>query len=181
MPRIIAGEFGGRRLAVASDATRPTSDRVREAVFAALDARVDLAGMTVLDLFEGTGALGLEAVSRGAASAVFVDDDGRAAEGLKRNIATCGAGQRAKVVRRAVDDFLRSTTDRYDLVFCDPPYGIPDDELAAVLALVAPLLGDGYLVLERARRTADTSWPPTLRPVVAKRYGDTRVEWAEPR
>ena len=105
-----------------------------EAVFAALDARVDLAGMTVLDLFAGTGALGLEAVSRGAASAVFVDDDGRAAEGLKRNIATCGAGQRAKVVRRAVDDFLRSTTDRYDLVFCDPPYGIPDDELAAVLA-----------------------------------------------
>jgi len=180
MPRIIAGEWGGRRLVVASDATRPTSDRVREALFAALESRVDLADMTVVDLFAGTGALGLEAVSRGAASAVLVDADRRAVDGLKRNVAACGAEQRVRVVAATATDFLRAAGEqRYDMVFCDPPYDLADDELAQVLALVGEHLGDGYLVLERAKRAAPTVWPATLSPVLAKRYGDTRVEWAQ--
>jgi len=179
MPRIIAGDYRGRRLVVESDATRPTSDRVREALFAALDARVDLTGMTVLDLFAGTGALGLEALSRGAASAVFVDEDRRAVEGLHANIAACAAGERSTVARQDAASFLRGTPGRFDMVFCDPPYGLPDDDLATILRLVAPVLGDGYLVLERAKRCAATRWPDGLEPVLEKVYGDTRTEWAQ--
>jgi 16S rRNA (guanine966-N2)-methyltransferase len=179
MPRIIAGEFGGRRLTVTSEATRPTSDRVREALFAALDARVDLTDMTVLDLFAGTGALGLEALSRGAATAVLVDADRTAARGITANVAACGAQSRATVVQAESAAFLRGTAGAFDMVFCDPPYDLPDDELAEVLTLVAPVLGEGYLILERAKRAAPTQWPDTLAPVLAKVYGDTRVEWAE--
>ncbi|MFT4200074.1 16S rRNA (guanine(966)-N(2))-methyltransferase RsmD [Gordonia sp. (in: high G+C Gram-positive bacteria)] len=180
MPRIIAGDLGGRRLVVASDATRPTSDRVREALFAALEARVDLDGMTVLDLFAGTGALGLEALSRGAASAAFVDADRAAVEGLRANIATCGAAGRARVVRSDVAGYLRTVgSERFDMIFCDPPYGLPDDDLAEILGQVAPVLGDGYLVLERGKRAAPTRWPDGLTPVLEKVYGDTRVQWAE--
>ncbi|GAB10988.1 hypothetical protein GOARA_063_01870 [Gordonia araii NBRC 100433] len=181
MPRIIAGAYGGRRLVVASDATRPTSDRVREALFAALDARVDLTGMTVLDLFAGTGALGLEALSRGAASATFVDEDRRAVGGLRANIAACGAGEKSTVARRDATEFLRSAPgQRYDMIFCDPPYDLPDPALTDILALAGPMLGDGYFVLERAKRSKPPSWPPTLSPVLDKVYGDTRVAWAQP-
>ena len=180
MTRIIAGEFGGRRLIVASDATRPTSDRVREALFAAIDARVDLSGMTVLDLYAGTGALGLEALSRGASRAVFVDDDRAAVHGLKANIDACGAGAQCAVVRADATTYLRNSGGEvFDMIFCGPPYGLPDDDLDEVLRLAAELLGDGYLVLERAKRAARTRWPDTLAPILAKVYGDTRVEWAE--
>ncbi len=180
MPRIIAGEFGGRRLEVASGATRPTSDRVRESVFGVLDARIDLADMTVLDLFAGTGALGLEALSRGAARAVFVDADRSAVRGLTANITRCGADRRSTVVRSDVTAYLGNAAgEAFDMVFCDPPYDLPDEELTGVLHLVAPLLRDGYLVLERAKRCAPTTWPTAVEPVFHKVYGDTRVEWAQ--
>ncbi|MFZ2510293.1 MAG: 16S rRNA (guanine(966)-N(2))-methyltransferase RsmD [Gordonia sp. (in: high G+C Gram-positive bacteria)] len=124
MPRIIAGEFRGRRLAAPADSTRPTSDRVREAIASMLGARMDLTGSSVLDLYAGTGALALEALSRGAASAVLVESDRKAAAVARENIAVCGAGATARVVNRTVVSFLSGPGPRYDLVFLDPPYDV---------------------------------------------------------
>ncbi|MFN8114337.1 MAG: RsmD family RNA methyltransferase [Solirubrobacterales bacterium] len=115
--RIVAGEFGGRRLsAPRGEAVRPTTDRVREALFSILG---DVSGLTVLDLFAGTGALGLEAISRGAATATLVDVDVAPAAA---NVEALGAGDRCEVVRGDAIGFLRRKGGNFDLIFCDPPY-----------------------------------------------------------
>ncbi len=122
MTRVIAGEFGGRRLTVpADDRVRPTADRVREAWFSILGAHVE--GATVLDLFAGSGALGLEALSRGARTATFVDLNQRSVAAIRANIAALGLADRAVVVRQ---DALRFVTRpvRFDLALADPPYGL---------------------------------------------------------
>ncbi|HZD18768.1 MAG TPA: 16S rRNA (guanine(966)-N(2))-methyltransferase RsmD [Actinomycetota bacterium] len=123
--RIVAGEFGGRRIETpAGRGTRPTADRVREAWFSALGDRV--VGARVLDLFAGSGALGLEALSRGAARAHFVESDGRAAAVLRRNIAALGVAERTEVTVGDAFVFLPMASGRglpFDLVLADPPYG----------------------------------------------------------
>ena len=176
--RIVAGEAGGRRLAVpAGGGTRPTSDRAREALFGTLGALLDLAGAEVLDLYAGSGAVGLEAVSRGAAHALLVEADGRAAATIRANAADLGLGDRADVVRDRVERVL-VTRDPVpaDLVFADPPYALPGAELNAVLAALVDrgwLAPGAVVVLERASRAGGgPEWPDSLTAVKSRRYGE---------
>ncbi len=175
MTRIVAGVAGGRRIAVPASGTRPTSDRVREALFAALDHDPGLDGAAVLDLCAGSGALGLEALSRGAGHALFVESDRRAADVLRRNVSTLGLGG---VVRSApAAAVLAATADRpYDVVLVDPPYEVPDDEIAGWLAAAAAhgwLAGDTTVVVERRASRTAFPWPPPLEAARERRYGDT--------
>jgi 16S rRNA (guanine966-N2)-methyltransferase len=167
--RIVAGEFKGRRLHAPRGArTRPTADRVREALFSML---VDVSGARVLDLYAGSGALGIEALSRGAESAVFVERDREALVALRRNLEAVGAD--ARVRRQDVLRFLARPEGTFDLVFCDPPYDVAS-RVAAPLseALPAMLEGDGRIVTESDKRN------PLLLPLplaVERSYGDTRI------
>jgi 16S rRNA (guanine966-N2)-methyltransferase len=121
--RVVAGSARGRRLeAPPGDQTRPTTDRVREAIFNALWSRGLVEDAHVLDLFAGSGALGIEALSRGAAHATFVDDDPRARRAVERNLAACGLGDRATVVADRAERFLTRSSVRFEVAFCDPPY-----------------------------------------------------------
>ena len=183
MTRIIAGRAGSLPLDVPDAGTRPTSDRVRESLFGALESADVLHGAAVLDLYAGSGALALEAVSRGAASADLVEKSARAAAVAQRN-----AGRVAKAVgtdavirvhRSAADAYLRAARGPFDLVFLDPPYDVGEAELAATLALLVPLLAPGGdVVIERAARSPQPSLPPGLAATRDKRYGDTVLWWA---
>lgn len=181
MTRIVAGTARGRRLKVPSQGTRPTSDRVREAVFSALGARTELDGARVLDLYSGSGALGLEALSRGAVHALLVESDPRAAAVLVENVRT--VGHPGAVLRQStVAAALAGATDApFDLVLADPPYSVGD---AAVVAMLDALLSRGWLakeamvVLERSSRGPVTVWPKGLEPTWSKVYGEARVEIA---
>jgi 16S rRNA (guanine966-N2)-methyltransferase len=173
--RIVAGEAGGRRLAVPpGDRTRPTSDRTREALFATLGTLVNLDGARALDLFAGSGAVGLEAVSRGAAAAVLVDSDARAAAVAGANARDLGLADRVTVRRDRVERFLAGEPEAYDLVFADPPYALADDEVDAILArLAAGWLAPGAIVVvERSSRGRGPSWPGVTQPVKQRRYGE---------
>ena len=137
--RIVAGTARGRRLAVPrGDSTRPTSDRAREALFATLSGLIDLDGVRVLDLYAGSGAVGLEAVSRGAAHALLVDSDPRAAATARDNAAALGLTDRVTVRRDRVERVLRAgpADGPVSLVFADPPYALPDAEVDAALELL---------------------------------------------
>jgi len=174
--RIVAGAAGGRRLAVPPGRnTRPTSDRTREALFSALAALTDLDGARVLDLYAGSGAVGLEALSRGAAHALLVEADPRAARVLRDNASTlslAGAQVRADRVERLAED----TPDApYDVVFADPPYALAADELAAVLSNLAEhgwFARDAVVVVERASRDPEWLWPKPLVRLRTRRYGE---------
>lgn len=150
--RIIAGRFKGRTLqGPPRQGVRPTSDRLRETLFNIVD--VERPDCRVLDAFAGTGAIGLEAISRGAAHVTFVESDARAEAVIKRNIAACGASNDCVIIRSDFFDLARQFRGepRFDLVLLDPPYDLPD--LDAVIAGAAPLLNPGGLVvLEHARR-----------------------------
>ena len=180
MTRIIAGRLGGRRLRVPGEGTRPTSDRVRESVFNILAARSDLDGLWVLDLYAGSGALGLEAISRGAAGATFVDSGRRAAVTIAANVRACGVGPNATVHTRTVSAYLAGAAERrFGLVFSDPPYDLGADRVAADLALLpAHLDDDALIVVERSTRSVGEIWSPGYEVLVDKSYGDTRVEIA---
>ncbi len=164
--------------------TRPTSDRVREALFAALDADGALRRARVLDLFAGSGALGLEAVSRAADSAVLVDADPRAVAACRANVASLGLGSRVTVRHGAALSFVQRAGrrgDRFDLVLADPPYGLGDDALAALLTeLVVVLAPDGLVVVERGAHSVQPDWPPGLRLLRRREYGETLLWCAEP-
>lgn len=183
MTRIIGGEAGGRRLAVPGGrSTRPTSDRTREGLFSSLGAMFgSLHGLAVLDLYAGSGALGLEALSRGAADVLLVESDAGAAQVIKRNIEVVGLPG-ARVVRDRVDRALRRGPGEArprQLVFADPPYSLPDDGLAAMLAELATrgwLAGDAVVIVERDARSAAPSWPPGFAEDRSRRYGET-VLW----
>ncbi|MCV7345723.1 16S rRNA (guanine(966)-N(2))-methyltransferase RsmD [Mycolicibacterium rhodesiae] len=181
MTRIVGGSAGGRRLDVPPRGTRPTTDRVREALFNVLAARRDFDGLRVLDLYAGSGALGLEALSRGAASALFVESDSRAAAVIKRNVAALGLPG-ATVRRGAVAAVLAAGTDvPVDLVLADPPYEVSSADIEAVLTSlgrhgwVAP---GTVVVVERATSSAELSWPTGWTAWDNRRYGDTRIEIA---
>jgi 16S rRNA (guanine966-N2)-methyltransferase len=180
--RIIGGVAGGRRIAVPSRGTRPTTDRVRESLFNILTARRDLNGLSVLDLYAGSGALGLEALSRGAASALFVESDQRAATVLARNIATLGLAG-ATLHRAPVTAVLAAgTASPVDLVLADPPYDVDAKEIEAVLTAVTMHGWAGHgtvVVVERASTGEPLNWPTGWRPWQQRVYGDTRLELAE--
>lgn len=174
----MAGVAGGRRLAVPGRGTRPTSDRVREALFSAVESAMDLEGARVLDLYAGTGALGLEALSRGAASAVFVESAPGALAALRGNVASVGL---PGVVRAGkVAAVLAAGTDTpFDLVLADPPYAVED--LAPELGLLVSggWVGPGsVVVVERSRRAPDVEWPEPLAAMRVRHYGETSLHWA---
>jgi 16S rRNA (guanine966-N2)-methyltransferase len=184
--RIISGAFGGRRIDVPPGAaTRPTSDRVREALFGRLSHQDVLAGARVLDLFAGSGALGLEAVSRGARSATFVESHRPTLEVLRRNVSGL-IGPSAGVVGPVLGEpvgraLLRGADEPYDVVLADPPYAMPEEELADVLSLVVLhgwLAVEAVVVVERSSRSPEPRWPAGLGSVDERRYGETRVWWA---
>jgi 16S rRNA (guanine966-N2)-methyltransferase len=168
--RIVAGHFKGRRLAAPRGVrTRPTAGRVREALFSMLD---DVSGARVLDLFAGSGALGLEALSRGAASALFVDSDPRAMAAIRRNLATLGLDE--LVLRQDALRFLqRAEMGAFDLVFCDPPYDSAS-RLAGPLAERLPALAakGARIVIESDKRRPLELPLPLLK---ERSYGDTRI------
>ncbi|MGH3844877.1 MAG: 16S rRNA (guanine(966)-N(2))-methyltransferase RsmD [Pseudonocardiaceae bacterium] len=178
MVRIVAGVAGGRRLAVPPHGTRPTSDRVREAVFSALQARRDLEGTRVLDLYAGSGALGLEALSRGAAHVRFVEFDRRAAAVLRRNVEALGLTG-TQVSTADVLVVLRGGSDQpYDVVLADPPYALDEGALAEMLSALAGggwLAPDALIVVERAARALPPAWPDGVFALTNRRYGDTAV------
>jgi 16S rRNA (guanine966-N2)-methyltransferase len=187
--RIIAGHAKGMRLAAPRGGVRPTSDRVREAIFSSLGDRV--VGARVLDLFAGTGALGLEAASRGAASVTFVETAQEAMESLERNIEEFAKRLRGPdgtrpllEIRRgdvsAVLKRMAAVNERVSLVLADPPYGAAAQELLADGNLPGLLSAGGWMVLESARREALTAGQPweLIRESV---YGDTRVSFLRTR
>jgi 16S rRNA (guanine(966)-N(2))-methyltransferase RsmD len=178
--RVIAGAVKGRRLrALRGQAVRPTADRVKEALFSMLESRFDLTGAALLDLFSGTGALGIEGLSRGAERAVFVEQDRAARRVLETNLAACQLAQRSRVlavpVRRAIAD-LAAAGHRFDGVLMDPPYGrgLADQALLQLGAagVVSP---DGWVAVEHHVDDvlADAYGP--LRLTAARRYGKTAV------
>lgn len=185
MTRIVSGFAGSLTLAVPRSGTRPTSDRVREAMFSSLEARDALRGANVLDLYAGTGALGLEAASRGAASVVLVERHHAAAKVCRVNAAAItraaprDAQPRLNTVVSSVRGFLTSSTAAsggFDLVFLDPPYDLGDAELAADLTALAPLLAPhAVVVVERSIRSGEPGWPTELTLERRKDYGDTAV------
>ena len=177
MTRIIAGTYGGRRLQTPpGDGTRPTTDRVREAMFSSLQSELGgFDGIRVLDLFAGSGALGLEAISRGAASADFVDSDAKVAAVIRRNIADLGCDG-ATVFRTTAERFLRvPPATPYDLVFLDPPYALAGDDVRDLVGRLESWRGpDSIVVVERSSR-AGFSWPDGVEPVRDKAYGETHL------
>jgi 16S rRNA (guanine966-N2)-methyltransferase len=173
--RVIAGSLGGRRFdAPPGRRTRPTAERVREAVFAMLD---DVSESAVLDLFAGSGALGIEALSRGAARAVFVEREAAAARVLRENLARLGLGTEAAEVRRSeVAGALQSARDRketYDLVFIDPPYGRAREWASKLSKALPPLLVAGARVVVESDRREPLGLE--LEVERQRRYGDTSI------
>ncbi len=182
MTRIIGGVAGGRRIAVPPRGTRPTTDRVRESLFNIVTARRDLAGLAVLDLYAGSGALGLEALSRGAASVVFVESDQRSAAVIARNIETVGLAGAALRRGKVSAVLAGGTATPFDLVLADPPYGLDVAEAEAVLAALAPqgwVCEGSVAVVERPASGAALNWPVGWSSWPARVYGDTRLELAE--
>ena len=182
MTRIIAGVAGGRRLAVPPGrSTRPTSDRTREGLFAAVLAMLGgLQGAAVLDLYAGSGAVGLEALSRGAADVLLIESDPGAAQAIRRNIEAVGLPG-ARLVQDRVDRALRrgpGTASPRDLVFADPPYSAADDELGKMLVTLAGqgwLTRDALVILERDARSGTPPWPAGYANDRSRRYGETML------
>lgn len=182
MTRIIAGTARGRRLAVPrGEVTRPTSDRAREALFSTLDGLAPISGARVLDLYAGSGALGLEALSRGAAHALLVEDNRRAVDALKANIETVGLDGAVAVLspvqRLAASDpgQVSGAVAPYDIVFADPPYRLADQQLGTVLGDLTRagwLAAQAVLVVERSSRADPWVWPTPLSPIRDRRYGE---------
>ena len=203
MTRIIAGRAGSLRLEVPKAGTRPTSDRVREAIFSALESWGVVDGARVLDLYAGSGALGLEAASRGAASVTLVEKHPQAAQVASRNAKTvlqawrgsAAGGSRAsgasgaptiEVERQAVQTFLdrelaRGASERWDVALIDPPYDLDDESLTANLTALVPLLAPEAVVLvERSSRSPEPTLPAGLEPIRNRAYGETVLWWSEP-
>ncbi|APY86157.1 16S rRNA (guanine(966)-N(2))-methyltransferase RsmD [Streptomyces alfalfae] len=178
MTRVIAGTAGGRRLAVPpGNGTRPTSDRAREGLFSTWQAlQGTLDGTRVLDLYAGSGAVGLEALSRGSAHTLLVEADARAARTIRENVRAVGlsgaevrAGKAAQIIRQG-----RPSTP-YDLVFLDPPYAVGDDDLREILLTLRSegwLTDEALVTVERSTRGGEFGWPEGFEPLRSRRYGE---------
>lgn len=173
--RIIAGTAKGRRLtAPRGTTTRPLTDRMRESLFSSLGGAVP--GARVLDLYAGTGAFGLEALSRGAAEATFVERDREAVKVLRRNVAAVGLG--GSIRQGDVAVVVASLGGDFDLVMCDPPYRLDSTVLEAVLASVGTVLADdGVVLVHRRRDQEETPTPGTLSLTERRRHGDAVIWW----
>jgi 16S rRNA (guanine966-N2)-methyltransferase len=172
--RVIAGSARGVRLARVPAGTRPLSDRAREGLFASLGERVP--GARFADLFAGTGAVGIEAVSRGASRSVLVERSATAVRTIRENVARASVADRATVVRADVDGFLRRAGERFELVFLDPPYDHPQGALRQTLALAAGHLEPGgILVLTRQARNSTDVVPIHWKAIKVLAYGDARL------
>ncbi|MFE7133090.1 16S rRNA (guanine(966)-N(2))-methyltransferase RsmD [Streptomyces sp. NPDC057638] len=178
MTRVIAGTAGGRRLAVPpGTGTRPTSDRAREGLFSSWESFLgSFAGVRVADLYAGSGAVGLEALSRGAAHALLVEADARAAKVVRENVralALPGAEVRTGRAEQIVAGPPPATP--YDVVFLDPPYAVTDDDLREILLTLRTqgwLTADALATVERSTRGGSFAWPPGFEPLRSRRYGE---------
>jgi len=170
--RVIAGDAKGRRLRAPTGAgTRPLTDRVKEAIFSSLGEEV--VGARVLDLFAGSGAFGLEALSRGASVVLFVEKSRQALTALRANISKVGLG--GEVAACTVTEYLASTDERFDLVFVDAPWDLAVGEVLA--SSVARMVAGGTLILSRRRQDENPPTPSGLIVSAQKRYGDARITW----
>ncbi|MEU5520273.1 16S rRNA (guanine(966)-N(2))-methyltransferase RsmD [Streptomyces sp. NPDC093250] len=179
MTRVIAGAAGGRRLAVPpGQGTRPTSDRAREGLFSTWQSLLGgpLDGERVLDLYAGSGAVGLEALSRGAGHVLLVEADARAARTVRENVkslqlpgAEVRSGKAEQIIRTA------PLQEPYDIVFLDPPYAVRDDDLREILLTLRSegwLTEDALVTVERSTRGGEFAWPPGFEAIRARRYGE---------
>ena len=180
MTRLISGTAGGRRLKVPRAGVRPTGDRAREALFNSLGHLLELRGAAVLDLYAGSGALGLEALSRGAATAVFVESAPGVLPVLRANLEAVGLPG-GRVIPGSVPTVVGGTPPTaFDLVLADPPYPTPDDE---VLGVLRSLSGGGWLapgavvVVERSSRDQPFEWPTPLAGLRDRRYGEALLRY----
>ncbi|MEE1756973.1 16S rRNA (guanine(966)-N(2))-methyltransferase RsmD [Streptomyces sp. SP18CS02] len=178
MTRVIAGAAGGRRLAVPpGNGTRPTSDRAREGLFSTWEALLGtIDGVRVADLYAGSGAVGLEALSRGAAHALLVEADARAARTVRENVR--GLGLPGAEVRTGKAEQIvtgPAPAEPYDVVFLDPPYAVTDDDLREILLTLRAegwLTADALVTVERSTRGGEFVWPEGFEPLRARRYGE---------
>lgn len=162
------------------DRTRPTSDRVREAVFSTLESIVGLDGARFVDLYAGSGAVGLEALSRGAVDVLLVESDAKTARTTRGNIAALSATAKVRLVVGTVAQVLAQgpAGPPYDVVFADPPYSVPDEEVTAMLTALVDggwLAADAIVAVERSRRTPEPTWVPGITAERSRRYGETVV------
>jgi 16S rRNA (guanine(966)-N(2))-methyltransferase RsmD len=177
--RIVAGTHRGRRLHVpAGRDTRPTSDRVREALFSTLETLIDLDGARFADLYAGSGAVGLEALSRGAAHVLLVEADPRAARVARDNVTALSGGGSVRVVADRVERLLRAAPDEpYDVVFADPPYSVSDERVNELLTALSTgwLAPEAVVVVERSTRGAPLAWVEGITALTSRRYGETTL------
>ncbi|MEU6759674.1 16S rRNA (guanine(966)-N(2))-methyltransferase RsmD [Streptomyces sp. NPDC046685] len=177
MTRVIAGSAGGRRLAVpAGTGTRPTSDRMREGLFSTWESLHGVEGSRVLDLYAGSGAVGLEALSRGAAHTLLVETDAKAAKAIRDNIKALGlpgaefrAGKAEQIAAGA------ASGAPYDIVFLDPPYAVDSADLREILLTLRAngwLTDDALATVERSTRTGAFPWPEGFEPLRSRKYGE---------
>ena len=180
MTRVIAGVAGGRRLAVPPSGVRPTGDRAREGLFNSLGTLLDLEGAAVLDLYAGSGALGLEALSRGAAEVVFVESGPRVLPVLRKNLAVVGLPG-GRVVAGSVPSVVAGPAPaRFDLVLADPPYATPVEEVRGVLSALVEggwLAEEAVVVVERSAREEPWEWPTPLTGLRDRRYGEALLRY----
>lgn len=181
MTRIVAGTARGRTLKVPSQGTRPTSAKVREALFSKLEHWNLIGGAAILDLFAGSGALGLEALSRGAASAVFVDQSRQAIQAVKANANALGLWDRASISAKDASQYTRSTAESFDLIFVDPPYAFSEEGLLSLLeGLAGKLRSGGMIVVERDARSPQPGLPEGLILEDHREWGDTAAWFIGP-
>jgi 16S rRNA (guanine966-N2)-methyltransferase len=180
MTRVIAGTAGGRRLKVPPSGVRPTGDRAREGLFNSLGTLVDLQGAAVLDLYAGSGALGLEALSRGAREVVFVESGPRVLPVLRANLAAVGLPG-GRVVAGSVPSVVAGPAPAaFDVVLADPPYSTPVDEVVTVLESLVRggwLAPGAVVVVERSSREEPFEWPTPLAALRERRYGEAALRY----
>ena len=183
MTRIISGEARGRKIKVPPAGTRPTSDRAREGLFSSLQVRFGFPGQTVLDLFAGSGALGLEAASRGADEVVLVEDDPKAVQVIEYNAGVVGHPNVTVEPVKASTYVARAPRKHFSMVLADPPYDLADEAVAEMVEALKSLLVDGaVVVIERHRESPETAWPeeftPTGQKLKKRLYGIARMDMA---
>ena len=185
--RIIAGSAKGRILVTPAGVTRPTSDRTREGIFSALESEIGTCeGIEFLDLYGGTGAVGLEALSRGAANVVIIEKDVKAASVCKANyelVKNVTTGRFA-VLRMSVDAYLEMDSAKnssFDVIYLDPPYDFPNATIEKVLSKIIEskiLKSGGMLIVERSTRTPAFAWPEAVSAIKERKYGEGTVYFA---